>query len=148
MVRGSPDAERIGDRVAPGPGVREDDRLAPEALGRGPLVLLGRHLLDHRDLLLALGKEQVALQPHRAVSVHHERAVQFLCQDLGRADRCREVQELGLRGEILEPGDHPVEPVAPVSVLQHLDLIDDHGCRCSPSSGRSGSCCPPLRRSR
>jgi hypothetical protein len=128
MVRGSPDAKGIGDRMAAGPGIGEDDGLAPEPLGRGALVLLGGHLLDGRDLLLALDKEQVPLEPDRAFSVLDERTVQFLCKHFRRSDGCRKVQELCLRGRGTSAGDHAVEPVAAVIVLQHLHLIDYDRC--------------------
>ena len=51
-------------------------------------------------------------------------ASSFFASELRRADRGREVEELGLREEVLEPRDQPVEPVAPLGVLEHLDLVD------------------------
>ncbi|KAF5043161.1 hypothetical protein DSECCO2_505150 [anaerobic digester metagenome] len=127
MVGGGNLSESVGDDVAAGPGVREDDRLAPVALRRPYLVLLGDHLLDEPDLLRPFHEDEVPLERNRPVGVADQVCPEFLREQPGSPDRRREVEELGFRGDMLEPGDQPVETVAPIGVLEHLDLIDDDG---------------------
>ncbi len=127
MVGRSPHPQCIGNRVAPCPCIGKDDGLSPESFRGGPLVLLGGHLLDGRDLLFALQKEEIPFQSHRAFSVLHKAAVQFFCQRLGGAYGSRQVQELCLRCKIFQPCDHAIETVPPVCILEHLDFIDHHG---------------------
>ncbi|OQC70896.1 MAG: hypothetical protein BWX50_00753 [Euryarchaeota archaeon ADurb.Bin009] len=69
----------------------------------------------------------MALQRHRPVRVANKVCPEFLRKQPRHADRGREVEELGIGGDLLEAGDQPVEAVAPVGVLEHLDLVDDDG---------------------
>ncbi len=61
----------IGDRMAPAPGIRENDRLTFVPLGRGLVELLEHQLFDERDLPVFFRKNQMAFQSHRTVGIRN-----------------------------------------------------------------------------
>ncbi|KAF5028912.1 hypothetical protein DSECCO2_654080 [anaerobic digester metagenome] len=127
VIGGGLGSKGVGNDMTAGPGVREDDRLAPVALRRPYFVFLGGHLLDEPDLLVSLDEDEVAFERNRPVRVADKVCPEFLREQSRSPDRGREVEELRLGRDVLEPGDQPVETVAAFRILEHLHLVDDDG---------------------